>query len=82
MLAFVSQMNNLDGQPPPSNAYHICSFKVALDLGRLLTLHVCAGLDGNATIGNISNAYKFAFWDGAVLPLGLGISLVLVSICY
>lgn len=38
----------------------------------------CAGLDGNATIGNITNAYKFAFWDGAVLPLGLGISLVLV----
>ncbi|EFJ45094.1 hypothetical protein VOLCADRAFT_94586 [Volvox carteri f. nagariensis] len=54
---------------------------------------VCAllaqGLDSNATlgmacssrtccfVGNVVNSYKFAFWDGAVLPLGLGISLVL-----
>ncbi|GLI60824.1 hypothetical protein VaNZ11_002935, partial [Volvox africanus] len=42
---------------------------------------VCAllaqGLDSNATLGNVVNSYKFAFWDGAVLPLGLGISLIL-----
>lgn len=26
-----------------------------------------------------SRHYRFAFWDGAMLPLGLGISLILVS---
>jgi hypothetical protein len=36
------------------------------------------GLDSNATLGNVLSAFKFGFWDGAVLPIGLGISLVLV----
>jgi hypothetical protein len=38
------------------------------------------GLDSNATLGNVALSYKFAFWDGAMLPLGLGISLIIVSV--
>ncbi|KAF6257333.1 Sodium:solute symporter family-domain-containing protein [Scenedesmus sp. NREL 46B-D3] len=35
------------------------------------------GLDSNATLGNVALSYKYAWWDGAMLPLGLGISLIL-----
>lgn len=37
-------------------------------------------LDSNALLGNVDLGYKFHFWDGAVLPLGLGLSLVLNGI--
>ncbi|KXZ46420.1 hypothetical protein GPECTOR_43g856 [Gonium pectorale] len=52
---------------------------------RTLPLYVvtCAlmaqGLDSNATLGNVLSAFKYGFWDGAVLPLGLGISLIINS---
>jgi Na+/proline symporter len=34
-------------------------------------------LDSNATLGNVDLAYRYQFWDGAVLPLGLGLSLII-----
>lgn len=34
-------------------------------------------LDSNAALGNIDLGYKYHWWDGACLPLGLGLSLVL-----
>ncbi|CAM9398128.1 unnamed protein product, partial [Hapterophycus canaliculatus] len=34
-------------------------------------------IDSNATLGNADLAYKFHYWDGAVLPMGLGLSLVI-----
>ncbi|KAG2486309.1 hypothetical protein HYH03_015013 [Edaphochlamys debaryana] len=58
-----------------ARAFFVCN--------RSLPLYVVAcallaqGLDSNATLGNVISAYKYGFWDGAVLPIGLGISLVL-----
>ncbi|CAN0077118.1 unnamed protein product [Pylaiella littoralis] len=37
-------------------------------------------IDSNATLGNADLAYKFHYWDGAVLPMGLGLSLVINGI--
>lgn len=62
------------------------SYKNFFVCSRTLPLYVVVfallgqGLDSNSTLGNVNSAYKYGFWDGAVLPLGLGISLVLNSI--
>lgn len=51
--------------------------------GRSLPLWIVAmtlgaqSIDSNAILGNADLSYKFAFWDGAVLPIGLGLSLIL-----
>ena len=51
--------------------------------GRSLPLWIVAmtlgaqSIDSNAILGNADLSYKFHFWDGAVLPLGLGLSLIL-----
>lgn len=37
-------------------------------------------IDSNALLGAATLSYKFQFWDGVVLPLGLGLSLILNSI--
>ncbi len=34
-------------------------------------------LDSNAILGNVDLSYKYHFFDGAVLPIGLGLSLIL-----
>ena len=34
-------------------------------------------IDSNAILGNADLSYKFHFYDGAVLPIGLGLSLIL-----
>ena len=39
-------------------------------------------LDSNAALGNIDLGYKYHWWDGACLPLGLGLSLVLNGIFF
>ena len=39
-------------------------------------------LDSNAALGNIDLGYKYHWWDGAVLPIGLGLSLVLNGIFF
>ena len=39
-------------------------------------------LDSNALLGNVDLSYKFHFWDGAVLPVGLGLSLILNGIFF
>jgi Na+/proline symporter len=36
-----------------------------------------SAIDSNALLGNADGSYKFGFYDGAVLPMGLGISLIL-----
>jgi Na+/proline symporter len=36
-----------------------------------------AAVDSNALLGNADLSYRYQFWDGAVLPIGLGLSLVL-----
>jgi Na+/proline symporter len=51
--------------------------------GRSLPLWIVAmtlgaqSIDSNAILGNADLSYKFHFWDGAVLPIGLGMSLIL-----
>ena len=39
-------------------------------------------LDSNAALGNLELGYKYHWWDGACLPLGLGLSLVLNGIFF
>ena len=34
-------------------------------------------IDANALLGAATLSYRYHFWDGAVIPIGLGISLVL-----
>lgn len=54
--------------------------------GRSLPLWIVAitmaaqSIDSNALLGNADLSYKFSFWDGAVIPIGLGTSLVLNGI--
>lgn len=51
--------------------------------GRTLPLFVVAltlaaqSIDSNALLGNADLSYKYHYWDGAVLPIGLGLSLFL-----
>eukprot|EP00934_Nitzschia_sp_Nitz4_P005955 Nitzschia sp. Nitz4//scaffold243_size29414//16856//19408//NITZ4_008060-RA/size29414-augustus-gene-0.13-mRNA-1//-1//CDS//3329543843//5945//frame0 len=37
-------------------------------------------IDSNALLGNADLSYKYHFWDGACLPIGLGLSLILNGI--
>jgi hypothetical protein len=37
-------------------------------------------IDSNAILGNADLSYKFGFYDGAVIPIGLGLSLILNGI--
>ena len=54
--------------------------------GRSLPLYVVAvtlgaqSIDSNAILGNADLSYKYQFYDGAVLPIGLGLSLILNAI--
>lgn len=54
--------------------------------GRSLPLAVIAitlasqSIDGNALLGNVDLSYRYHFWDGAVIPIGLALSLVLNAI--
>jgi len=54
--------------------------------GRTLPLWIVSftvaaqSLDSNALLGNVDLSYKIQFWDGVVLPLGLGLSLLLNGI--
>jgi Na+/proline symporter len=34
-------------------------------------------IDSNAILGNADLSFKYQFYDGAVLPIGLGLSLIL-----
>ena len=51
--------------------------------GRSLPLYVVIltlasqSVDSNALLGNADLSYKYHFYDGAVLPIGLGLSLIL-----
>ena len=44
--------------------------------------HALQSLDSNAALGNIDLGYTFHWWDGAVLPIGLGLSLVMNAIFF
>lgn len=54
--------------------------------GRSLPLWIVAmtlgaqSIDSNAILGNADLSYKYHFFDGAVLPIGLGLSLILNGI--
>mmetsp|Transcript_86510 Transcript_86510/g.253219 ORF Transcript_86510/g.253219 Transcript_86510/m.253219 type:complete len:919 (-) Transcript_86510:3-2759(-) len=37
-------------------------------------------LDASSALGNLDLAYKYHFWDGAALPIGLGLSLIIVGV--
>jgi Na+/proline symporter len=54
--------------------------------GRSLPLWIVAmtlgaqSIDSNSLLGNANLSYKYHFYDGAVLPIGLGLSLILNAI--
>lgn len=56
--------------------------------GRSLSLAVISvtlasqSIDSNSLLGNADLSYKFHFYDGAVIPIGLGLSLVLNSLFF
>lgn len=56
--------------------------------GRSLPLWVVSAtlasqsIDSNAILGNVDLSYKFHFYDGAVLPIGLGLSLILNGVFF
>jgi hypothetical protein len=37
-------------------------------------------IDLNALLGGVDFSYKYSFYDGAVVPIGLGMSLILNGI--
>jgi Na+/proline symporter len=41
---------------------------------------VAASIDSNALLGNVDLSYQFSFYDGMVIPIGLGLSLILNGI--
>lgn len=58
----------------------VANFFVA---GRTLPLWIVTftlasqSFDASAALGNVELGYKYHWWDGAALPLGLGLSLIL-----
>lgn len=56
--------------------------------GRSLPLYVVIltlasqSIDSNALLGNADLSYKFHFYDGAVLPIGLGLSLIINGVFF
>uniref|UniRef100_A0A7S0FMD7 Uncharacterized protein n=1 Tax=Pyrodinium bahamense TaxID=73915 RepID=A0A7S0FMD7_9DINO len=36
--------------------------------------------DASSALGNLDLTYKYHFWDGAAIPIGLGLSLILVGV--
>eukprot|EP00804_Cyclotella_cryptica_P024232 CCRYP_013270-RA/>CCRYP_013270-RA protein AED:0.19 eAED:0.18 QI:0/0/0/0.88/1/1/9/0/664 len=41
-----------------------------------------SAIDSNAILGTAMLSYKYSFWDGAVLPIGLGLSLILNALFF
>ena len=39
-------------------------------------------IESGGLLGNVNLSYKFHFWDGAVIPIGLGCSLLLNAIFF
>lgn len=56
--------------------------------GRSLSLPIIAislasqSIGGNALFGNVNMSYEHHFWDGAVIPIGLALSLLLNAIFF
>ena len=56
--------------------------------GRTLPLYVVVmtlgsqSIDSNAILGNADLSYKYHFYDGAVIPIGLGLSLILNAVFF
>ena len=54
----------------------------SLPLFMVGTMLAAQAVDGNSTLGNIALVFEFGFWAGAVIPIGLGVCLLLVSAFY
>ena len=54
----------------------------SLPLFMVGTMLAAQAVDGNSTLGNIALVFEFGFWAGAVIPIGLGISILMVSAFY
>jgi len=54
----------------------------SLPLFMVGTMLAAQAVDGNSTLGNIALVFEFGFWAGAVIPIGLGVCLLVVSAFY
>jgi Na+/proline symporter len=54
----------------------------SLPLFMVGTMLAAQAVDGNSTLGNIALTFQFGFWAGAVIPIGLGLCLLIVSAFY
>lgn len=52
----------------------------ALPLPIVAVTLAAQSIDSNALLGNVDLSYKFHFYDGAVIPIGLGFSLILNAV--
>lgn len=49
----------------------------SLSLGIVSITLASQSLDSNALLGNVDLSYRYSFWDGVVVPVGLALSLLL-----
>ena len=54
----------------------------SLPLFMVGTMLAAQAVDGNSTLGNIALVFEFGFWAGAVIPIGLGVCLLVVTAFY
>lgn len=73
-LAFLAYLAPPHCPSRPPQAFLVCKRSLPLWIAAIALL--AQGLDSNATLGAVTLGYKFGWWDGAVLPIGLGISLI------
>jgi len=52
----------------------------SLPLWVIIATLASQSIDSNALLGCVTLSYKYHFWDGAVLPIGLGCSLILNAV--
>jgi hypothetical protein len=46
------------------------------------TILAIQSIEGNSSLGSVSLVYQFGFWAGAIIPIGLAISLILTGVFY
>jgi Na+/proline symporter len=54
----------------------------SLSVGFVFVMLSSQAIDSNMLLGNVDLSYKYSFYDGAVFPVGLGLSLILNGILF
>ena len=54
----------------------------SLPLALVGTMLAAQAVDGNSTLGNAALVFELGFWAGAITPIGLGMSILMVAAFY